>query len=66
MLTRLANLGIRSPKRVLGIAGLLLVAAVLYGGQAVKHLEGGGFYDKGAESWQARTTLDKTFNSGDG
>ena len=34
MLTRLADLGIRYPKRVLTIAGLLLIVGVIYGGQA--------------------------------
>ena len=65
MLTRFANLGIAQPKRILALAALLLVAAVLYGGQAVKHLEGGGFYDKGAPSWQARNTLSNVFDAGD-
>jgi RND superfamily putative drug exporter len=65
MLTRLAHLGIRFPKRVLIVAGLVLLAAAVYGGPAVKHLMGGGFYDKGAQSWHARTTLDNTFHAGD-
>ena len=65
MLTRLAALGIRSPKRVLGFAGLLFLLAALYGASAASHLASGGFYDTKAESWQARTTLDKTFHAGD-
>jgi RND superfamily putative drug exporter len=65
MLTRLANLGIRYPKRVLTIAGLLLLVGVIYGGQAASHLASGGFYDRNAESWQARTVLDKKFDYGD-
>ncbi|MCU1657698.1 MAG: ydfJ 1, partial [Pseudonocardiales bacterium] len=65
MLTWLADLGIRAPKRVLGIAGLLLVAAAVYGGQAASHLASGGFYDKHAESWKARLALEKTFDAGD-
>ncbi|HJQ42399.1 MAG TPA: MMPL family transporter [Jatrophihabitantaceae bacterium] len=65
MLTRLADLGIRAPKRVLALAGFLLVAAVLYGGQAASHLASGGFYDRHAESWQARTQLENVFDTGD-
>ncbi|MBN9621320.1 MAG: MMPL family transporter [Actinobacteria bacterium] len=65
MLTRLAALGIRAPKRVLGFAGLLLVLAAAYGISAASHLASGGFYDTQAQSWQARTTLDQTFHSGD-
>lgn len=65
MLTRLANLGIRAPKRVLAVAGLLLVLAAAYGASAASHLASGGFYDTQAKSWQARTTLDKTFHAGD-
>ncbi|HLY33191.1 MAG TPA: MMPL family transporter [Jatrophihabitantaceae bacterium] len=65
MLTRLANLGIQFPKRVLVIAGLLLVAAAAYGGQAASHLASGGFYDRHAASWQARTELDTKFHTGD-
>ena len=65
MLTRLADIGIRSPKRVLALAGLLLVLAALYGASAASHLASGGFYDTKAESWHARTTLDNTFHAGD-
>ncbi|MDP9094069.1 MAG: MMPL family transporter [Actinomycetota bacterium] len=65
MLTRLAELGIRSPRRVLAFAGFLLVAAALYGAQAASHLASGGFYDTHAASWQARTTLSDTFGAGD-
>ena len=38
MLTRLANLGIRAPRRVLASAGLLLVLAAVYGVSAASHL----------------------------
>jgi RND superfamily putative drug exporter len=65
MLTRLADLGIRAPKRVLGIAGFVLVVAVIYGGQAASHLASGGFYDRGSEAWHARTELEQRFGTGD-
>ncbi|MCW2494768.1 MMPL family transporter [Jatrophihabitans sp.] len=65
MLTRLANLGIRHPKRLLGLAGLLLVLAAVYGAPAASHLASGGFYDTGAESGVALNTLTNTFHTGD-
>ena len=65
MLTRLANLGIRFPKQLLAIAGLLLVAAAVYGAPAASHLASGGFYDTGAESGIALNTLTNTFHTGD-
>ena len=43
MLARLANLGIRYPRRVLALAALALVAAAAFGGQVQKHLSAGGF-----------------------
>ena len=66
MLNRLAELGIRTPKRVLAIAGfLLLVVAAVYGSQAATHLASGGFYDQHAASWQAKNTLESVFKTGD-
>ena len=65
MLTRLANLGIRYPKRVLAVAGLFLVLAAAYGAQAASHLASGGFYDTKAESGIALNTLTDTFHAGD-
>ena len=65
MLTRLANLGIRAPRRVLGVAGFLLVVAAIYGAPAASHLASGGFYDQSAASWQAKNELASIFNTGD-
>ena len=65
MLSRLAELGIRFPRRVLALAGLVLLIAAAYGAQAASHLASGGFYDTGAPSWQARNTLTNTFHTGD-
>ncbi|HEY7050362.1 MAG TPA: MMPL family transporter [Jatrophihabitantaceae bacterium] len=65
MLARLANLGIRYPRRVLGIAALLLVAAAAFGGQVQKHLSAGGFSDPGAASSRANDLLADRFHAGD-
>jgi RND superfamily putative drug exporter len=64
MLTRLANLGIRAPRRVLGLGGLLLVLAAIYGISAAGHLSSGGFSDPNSPSSTAADVLDKTFNAG--
>jgi RND superfamily putative drug exporter len=64
MLTRLANLGIRAPRRVLGLAGLLLVLAGIYGFSAANVLSSGGFDDPKSESSRAADVLQTTFNAG--
>ncbi|HEY2272776.1 MAG TPA: MMPL family transporter [Jatrophihabitantaceae bacterium] len=64
MLTRLADLGIRAPRRVLGLAGLLLVLAAVYGISAAAHLSSGGFSDPSSPSSQASDLLSKTFRAG--
>jgi RND superfamily putative drug exporter len=65
MLTRLANLGIGSPRRVLTIAGLLLVLAAIFGSSAASHLSAGGFNDPSAPSSQAKNLLESKFDAGD-
>jgi RND superfamily putative drug exporter len=65
MLTRLANMGIRWPKRVLVVAGLLFLLGAAYGAPAAAHLASGGFYDTSAESGKALDTLTNTFHTGD-
>jgi RND superfamily putative drug exporter len=64
MLTRLADLGIRAPRRVLGLAGLLLVLAGIFGFSAANALSSGGFDDPSSESSQAADVLQKTFEAG--
>jgi RND superfamily putative drug exporter len=64
MLTRLANLGIRAPRRVLGVAAVLLVLAAVYGISAAGHLSSGGFSDPKSPSSKAADVLDKTFDTG--
>ncbi|HYU65857.1 MAG TPA: MMPL family transporter [Jatrophihabitantaceae bacterium] len=65
MLTRLANLGIRAPRRVLVVAGLIFVAGALFGAPVAKHLSAGGFNDPNAASSEARDLLASRFNAGD-
>ncbi|MDT4979385.1 MAG: putative drug exporter of the superfamily [Pseudonocardiales bacterium] len=65
MLTRLADLGIRAPRRVLVSAGFLLVLAVVFGAPVAAHLSGGGFRDPGSASSKADDLLQSTFNAGD-
>ena len=65
VLTRLAQLGVRAPRRVLGVAGLIFVAGALFGAPVAKHLSAGGFNDPNAASSEARDLLASRFNAGD-
>src|SRR4051794_26379013 len=64
MLTRLAELGLRAPKRILAGAGLLLVLAAIFGGPVASHLQAGGFTDPSADSTRATQLLDARFHGG--
>ncbi len=64
MLTRLADLGIRHPRRILAIAGLLFVLAALYGFSAADHLSSGGFRDPHSASSQADDLMQSQFHAG--
>jgi putative drug exporter of the RND superfamily len=65
VLTRLANLGIHAPRRVLVVAGLIFVAGALFGAPVAKHLSAGGFADPNAASSEAKDLLADRFNAGD-
>jgi RND superfamily putative drug exporter len=65
MLTRLANLGIRAPRRVLAAAGFLLVLAVVFGAPVAAHLSSGGFRDPHSASSRADGLLQAKFGAGD-
>ncbi len=65
MLTRLALLGIRAPRRLLAAAGLIFVAAALFGAPVAKHLSAGGFSDPHAPSSKAKDLLASRFDAGD-
>src|SRR3954452_9603518 len=61
MLAALARFVIRRRKAVLVAALMAMVVAGAVGGGVAKHLSGGGFDDPGAESSQARRTLEAAF-----
>ncbi len=64
MLTRLADLGLRAPRRVLLFAALLLGLAGAYGISAAAHLSAGGFSDPHSASSRAADLLASTFDAG--
>lgn len=65
MLTRIARSAIASPKRILVVAALVVVAAGLFGVPVSQTLSAGGFQDPGSESARATQTLVDTFDQGD-
>jgi putative drug exporter of the RND superfamily len=65
VLARLAELGIRAPRRVLLVAGILLVLGGAFGSTAANHLSSGGFRDPGAPSTRAENILQQDFHAGD-
>src|SRR3954452_18579634 len=64
MLTRLALLAVRAPKRILVIAGLLLVGGGIFGAPVASHLLTGGFTDPSADSTKATSVIDRQFHGG--
>jgi RND superfamily putative drug exporter len=64
MLVRLAAFVLRYPKRVLAVAGLLLVGGAVYGAPVAGHLLSGGFTDPSADSTHATTLIDDGFHGG--
>jgi len=65
VLTRLAVVGIRAPKRVLVLAGFVLVLAAVFGAPVASHLSSGGFSDPSSASSRATDILADTFDAGD-
>jgi RND superfamily putative drug exporter len=65
VLAHLAELGIRAPRRVLLVAGLLIVLGGAFGSTAADHLSAGGFRDPGAPSTRAEALLQQDFHAGD-
>lgn len=61
----LARLVITAPRRVLLVAGLLMMAASVLGGPAAQVLSPAGFADPAAESTKAARLLADTFKLGD-
>ena len=64
MLTRIAALAIRAPKRVLIATGLLLVLGGIFGAPVASHLLTGGFTDPAADSTRATNIIDAHFHGG--
>ena len=64
MLTRLARLAIAAPRRVLLVAGFLLVVGGLFGAPVAGHLLTGGFTDPSADSTKATQVIDAHFAGG--
>jgi putative drug exporter of the RND superfamily len=64
MLVRLATFVLRYPKRVLTVAGLLLVGGAIFGAPVASHLLTGGFTDPAADSTAATNLIDKSFHGG--
>ncbi|CAN5455127.1 MMPL family transporter [soil metagenome] len=65
VLQRLATLAIAAPRRVLIFAGLLMVAAAIFGVPVAKSLSAGGFQDPTAQSSRATQLLTNTFGQSD-
>lgn len=61
MLQRIARLAIAAPRRIIGAALLLFVAAAVFGIPVAKSLSPGGFQDPGAESARAIKVLTAKF-----
>ena len=62
MLTRTARLVVAAPRRIIGIAMVLMIAAGFFGIPAAMSLSAGGFVDPTSESARAAATLAEKFN----
>jgi RND superfamily putative drug exporter len=65
MLQRIALLAIAAPRRILGVAALVLVGAAIFGIPAAKSLSAGGFQDPTSESARAIQLLTEKFGQSD-
>lgn len=65
MLHRIALLALAAPRRVLTVAGLVLIAAAVFGIPVADKLSAGGFQDPGSESAQATQLLTDRFGQSD-
>ncbi len=65
MLHRVALLAIAAPRRVLGLAALLMVAGAVFGVPVANSLSAGGFQDPAAESSRATGLLTDKFGRGE-
>ncbi len=65
MLQGIARLAIVAPRRILAVAGLVMVAAAIFGLPVAKSLSAGGFQDPGSESAHAVHLLTDKFGQSD-
>ena len=65
MLQRIAQLALRSPRRILGIALLVMVVTAIFGIPIASHLSSGGFQDPNSESARATKVLTEKFQQSD-
>ncbi len=65
VLQRIALLAIAAPRRVLGVAALLMVGAAVFGVPVAKTLSAGGFEDPASESSRATALLTEKFGQSD-
>jgi RND superfamily putative drug exporter len=65
VLQQVARLAIRAPKRIIGIALLVMVATAIFGIPVTKSLSAGGFQDPTSESANANKVLVDKFGQGD-
>ncbi len=65
MLQAIARLALATPRRIIGIALLVMVVSAIVGIPVTKNLSPGGFKDQTAESWRAAQVLSGKFGQGD-
>src|SRR3954471_22708927 len=66
MLSRIALFAVHAPKRILLVAGILLLAGGIFGAPVASHLLTGGFTDPGADSTKGTQVIDDRFTGGAG
>jgi len=65
VLHRIAELAVRSPRRVLALAALLAVLTAIFGIPVANRLSPGGFQDPGSQSARAAALLSEKFGQSD-
>ncbi|QUR66062.1 MMPL family transporter [Mycobacterium spongiae] len=65
MLHRIATLAIAAPRRILGLAALVMIGAGVFGVPVADHLSAGGFDDPSSQSSRATAVLRDTFHQSD-
>jgi RND superfamily putative drug exporter len=65
VLAGIARLAIAAPRRIIGVAVLVMIGTAIFGIPVTKALSGGGFQDPTSESAQAAALLAGKFHQGD-